>query len=556
MSKNLLLLAKVLLKNGSNPSSIGKNKKIRSQYLIVGIIALCFAPLVISIVGFISQIYDILSQMGQEGVILSLGLSMSSFIIFFFGIFYIMNTFYFTNDIETLLPLPIKPYEILGAKFIVVTIFEYLTELVVLLPVLIVYGIKSGEGVMYYFYFVMIFLILPIIPLVVASIPVMIIMRFTTIARNKDRFRVIVGIIAIFFGLGANVLVQKSIGAGIDSKQLQQMLTGGKNSLIDITSKIFPTSKIAALSLINSISFNGFVNALFFIIVTAFVFLIFLYLGELLYFKGVMGISETSSRRKSLSMEELSRKAVHNSVITSYMWKEIKILFRTPPYFMNCVLMNFVWPVFFFALLLTRSKGSNRIEDVRKYLQDPTILGIVLTVASAIILFVAASNSVTASSISREGQQIFVNKYLPVSFKNQIMAKVLSGVFIGLIGMFSIMVVAVPVFKIPIYMVAGIIVVGLMAIFFSSLMGIVFDLLNPKLHWDNEQKAVKQNLNTLFNMFVGAAVAGLTILGVIKLELGLFWAFLGLVAVYAVLNAVLYTFLKKKGAVLFGRIED
>ena len=100
MNKKLLILVRVLLKSGSNSS--GKSKKNRSPLLIIGILAVAFIPIVIGIVNFLSVAYDTLLNIGQQGVMLSLGLTISAFVIFFFGIFYVLNTFYFSNDVESL----------------------------------------------------------------------------------------------------------------------------------------------------------------------------------------------------------------------------------------------------------------------------------------------------------------------------------------------------------------------------------------------------------------------------------------------------------------------
>ena len=86
--------------------------------------------------------------------------------------------FYFSRDIENLLPLPLRPVEILAAKFTVTLLYEYLTEILFLAPILIAFGIKSHGGIFYYFNAAVIFLTLPIAPLVYASIISMIIMRF------------------------------------------------------------------------------------------------------------------------------------------------------------------------------------------------------------------------------------------------------------------------------------------------------------------------------------------------------------------------------------------
>jgi ABC-2 type transport system permease protein len=104
MKNNLFLLTRILLKGGFN---FGKKKgKGIPQWIVVALLALAFTPMVGQVVYFSSAGYDMLSMVGIQGIILSLALALSAFVIFFFGIFYVLNTFYFTNDIESLLPLP------------------------------------------------------------------------------------------------------------------------------------------------------------------------------------------------------------------------------------------------------------------------------------------------------------------------------------------------------------------------------------------------------------------------------------------------------------------
>jgi len=171
------------------------------------------------------------------------------------------------------------------------------------------------------------------------------------------------------------------------------------------------------------------------------------------------------------------------------------------------------------------------------------------------MLFVSSSNGISATSISREGENVFFNKYIPLSYKTQIMAKVIAGVIMGIVGMLSISVVAVIILKIPLSRIDLICVISFLAIMFSNFVGIIIDLFNPKLHWDNEQKAIKQNLNLLLSMAICVAFGGLTIYAVIKLKLNLVQVVVSLVTVYGLLDGLLYWFLKKTGSKIFSKIE-
>ena len=61
----------------------------------------------------VSALYEPLKGVGQEGILLSMIYLAGTAIMLFFGIFTILNIFYFSEDIQDFLPLPFKSGEIL-----------------------------------------------------------------------------------------------------------------------------------------------------------------------------------------------------------------------------------------------------------------------------------------------------------------------------------------------------------------------------------------------------------------------------------------------------------
>jgi ABC-2 type transport system permease protein len=131
---------------------------------------------------------------------------------------------------------------------------------------------------------------------------------------------------------------------------------------------------------------------------------------------------------------------------------------------------------------------------------------------------------------------------------------VITGVIMGVLGMLMMCLAIGLLTNIPFYLMLMIIFTGLIAIVFSNLFGIIIDLYNPKLKWDNEQKAVKQNVNVLISMLFSVLAGALGVILVVVFELKLVEAFCLLVALFGVIDIVLYRFLSKKGAKLFGGI--
>ncbi len=143
-------------------------------------------------------------------------------------------------------------------------------------------------------------------------------------------------------------------------------------------------------------------------------------------------------------------------------------------------------------------------------MNDPKTLGIVLIATFSIAFFLGGANGTTSTSISREGQELFVKKYLPVSYRQQLTAKVLSGFILGGIGVLMLVLSAVFLLKLSLWTALLIMLTAWMPILLTSITGLLIDLYNPKLDWDSEQKAVKQNVNVLYNMLIGLIFAGLT----------------------------------------------
>lgn len=552
MSKNkTILLTKTLIKNGDGLSL--KGNSTLAKVPIIATFAILLPAIMIGISVLVRSLINALQLVGQEGIILSWGISINSAMVFLFGIFYIISTYYFSSDVESLLPLPLKPRQIVGAKFLVVTIYEYLTTAVIYIPIWLTYGIVMGSGFLYYLYGLLVYIFLPITPLAAASLIVMIIMRFTNLSKYKDMVKVIGAMIGIFLGLGINILVQSTSGS-MNQEQIIDLIQKGENSLLGLTTGIFPTTRWGAEAMISSVNLSGLINILIYIGFSILVYIVILWLSELIYLRGVVGMSETSSSRKKNGSVKLDEKAEQNSVVTTYTLVELKLLFRTPIYFVNCVMINFLLPVFLFIPFIFQQESQGALQEIIPRINSPEASGIVLMAFFSIAFFLGGTNGVTSTSISREGQELFIKKYLPVSYRQQLTAKVLSGFILGLFGVLMLVLSAMFLLKLPLATALIIMLTAWLPILLTSITGLLVDLYNPKLNWDSEQKAVKQNVNVLYNMLIGLILLGplwllLPLSSNLVLVIGI------LVLVYGLLCFVLLKALFTLGVRQFVRLE-
>ncbi len=535
------ILAKILLKNGSDTgTSKGGRKKLRKSVLITVIIILAFLPMISGIFSMTAAAYSALKTINQQGVIIALALFIAVITIFFFGIIYTINTFYFSRDIENLLPLPLRPEQILSAKFAVVLAYEYITEAFILVPVIAAYGYKSGGQAIFYLYSLIVFLTLPVIPLAAASAIVMVIMRFTNIAKNKDLFRIMGGVFAMAIALGANIYMQRFTVTMNNPEKIMEVLKQGNNSLIGTISSLLPATKTAVYALVDSSMLAGALYLISFLGITALCYGVFIILGKLLYFKGVIGVSETASKRRNLGVREFNEKTKNRPAVYSYMVKELKLLFRSPVYFLNCILMNFLWPVFLILPAIAQPKNTEGLRTLLPYIKGSSAEPMVAASAFAAAIFITASNMITSTAISREGQNIFFIKYIPVDYKTQLMGKAFSGALMGLAGMAVVVPVAIIMLGLNPGLVLLCLAVSTPGIMFSALAGIIIDVSMPKLNWDTEQKAVKQNLNGILALFGSFAVGAAIVLLVRYIHPGIFTLAIELVAIFGIIDLTLY----------------
>lgn len=493
----LLSLSTAMLKNTFSLVDQGRKRKT-NRWISIGftlILVVALLPTVASFFMLTSDGIELLLPLNQEGVILGLLLNAVPLLIFFFALFLVPAIYYFSKDIETLLALPLRPYEILGSKLFVSLIYEYLTISFFFVPVIAAYMYIMQPAVGFYLFSILLFLTLPLVPLIFASVIMMVIMWLVPFAKNRDFFNMISGFLALGVGLWVNMQVGglESITEG----QLVAFLVEGNNSLLQTFKFIFPNIPFA----LNALLQGSVVDVLIYLAITSAIVLVFLSLGQLLYFRGIIGINETASSRKILSEANLTRSTRSSKAIVSYTIKELKLLFKTPIYLLNCVSINFLLPILFLPLF-TMSSGAEDIQAILAMIDfnSPTTITVAIGLGIAVGLTMGSINMISATAISREGQFFYFMKMIPMSYRDQLNAKAASGIILSLSGILFTIIFAGSYLKLPFYLIFILLFFAIMATLFINYISLLVDVLRPKLVWESEQAAVKQNMNFLFTM--------------------------------------------------------
>lgn len=492
--------------------------KQKKDLWMIPLVILGLAGLAPALYGYLlltKSAYGMLKPLGQEQALPGFAVLMGQFLILIFGLYYVISAFYFSKDLETLIPLPIKPFEVIFSKFAIILVNEYLTMVPIVLPMLVYFGILSHAGPAYWVNALLVYLLLPIIPLCLVSVIVVGLMRVVNFSRKKDALIIVGSLVLIVAGLGFQVFINRSAGANPNPQALANFFASPDSLLKQVGSK-FPPSIWAGKALARGFSNSGLLNLALLAGVSLVMFYGILALSERLFYRGLIGLGEVSGRKKSLSSQEMSRRmSSGRRPVRAVFWREWRIMNRTPIFLINGILTAFLIPLIFVLMATT---GSGR-GDAAALLRTMTSSGnpaLVILVAACFLMICGCLNGTSSSTFSREGGQFWMSKVIPVAPREQVAGKFLHSYLVALLGNLTAMVVLVVVLRLKATYCAVAFLFALVGGVVLTAVGMTIDLARPLLQWTNPQKAIKQNLNVVF-----ALLAELGILAIVGYALNL-----------------------------------
>ncbi|MDG4656984.1 ABC transporter permease [Ectobacillus antri] len=484
-------------------------------------------------------VYGVFAQYGQQKALLGIGLAVASIWVFLTSVTSVLTVFYYEDDIENLLPLPLQPSQIVTAKFLTVLLTQYVLSSFFVIPILVIYGVLSGAGIVYYLYSVVIYATFPIIPLVLISLLLMVLMRFTNLSKNKDRGRLIVGLFSILFVVGINVFMQWN-NRSASQEQVENLLTGGSGEILVSMTTYFPTTYFAATGLSQYNTAMGLLYVLIFIVISMMAFILFYVTAQTYYLKGVIGLSGGVAKRKKVGTAAYEKQVKQTSKWLTYVKKELRMLMRTPAFFLNCVIQGLTTPIIFFFAFFQQN-GS--IEWMKRIVTNPDQAGLALGVAFCAGMFLLSSNMTATTSFSRDGSSWFVNRYLPIAPQTILFAKIFASwlVSVSILALFGIVMVALV--KVSLLFVTLWFVLCLNGLWLTNMIGVRWDAKTADVHWENEQKLFKGRYtllwNLLVNFLIAAATVGIVLVLYFILHAGIWMTFFVLLFVYGIVNVII-----------------
>ncbi len=383
----------------------------RAGVTLIG--ALLMAALFLFAINSVMKVF-LATDLQQE--FLTLFCAFMGLVFFVLGIIMVTKIFYLKTNLS-LLKLPVSGTEIFAAKCLYVFLRELLFSFLIALPVFILFGIKTAQGALFYVMLLPNVLFLPVIPFLLSilmSVPVMWIIR-----TFKNQFLVLF----VFYTI---LLVGAFVAYIFVLKFVLQMLDDGDFANFFDLNTVRQIRRFAAYLYLPALWKNSLLLYRFWHSAAINLALVCV-LGLLVFWfasKCYLNVIYSSMQEKSFSKNIHVK---HQKESTALFSKEFKNIFRSTNYAFQYLTIVITTPLMvYFSSEVASSVGT-------PMLGSGTLPGIVVLV---MIMFLSMNTSFSATSITREGENFFLTKIIPVKFTKQVAVKFAIYIFISIPAIF------------------------------------------------------------------------------------------------------------------------
>ena len=492
----VIKLTKIFLKNSfSNMDArMGISTKSKSKIIVYGLLFLYFAGLIIFL-GY--NLLDGLIAIHQETIFVGMILFMIFGLATIQTIFSSINILYFTKDSEYLLPLPLKPYQIILARTNVMLIAEYVIIFLIGFIPLVMYGILTGAGIVYYLTMILAVILVPILPVLLISMLVMFIMSFAKLTKNRNRFQLFATLLVLAIIIAISISTS-GMKQDLTNEEMAQMVVQA-NGMIELVKGYVPTVDYLMEALTTNSLFTAIVEVLKTLGITIIGFIVYMLIAQKIYFKGLVG--NLFGGGASSSNKEINQKEYRNSKLyKSYVGKEFKNMARNPVFLMQCLIPAILIPIIMVVVVYTglNSDGMGLEQITQMVQQMPTNTFFIACIILGVIQFFTMFIYISITAISRDGENAVFMKYIPVSLYKQYMYKIIPNIIMNIVTIIITLGMAEYLLNLPVITLIALFVVATIMGILQSIAMIIVDLKRPKLNWDSEYAVAKQNLNLVF----------------------------------------------------------
>lgn len=458
----------------------------------------------------ITNAYQQYSQLGVPELFLLQFMVVTGLLGFFFGIFLMIGAMLFSKDMRILITLPLKPEDVMSAKFSTVILDQMIISLVTLLPPLIYFGIQTSAGIIFWVFGIIIFLLSQILPVTITALVVFPLARIFRFNKHRDfLIYFISSLLLVAIIIFVALINAQEMSGGMSPAQIMEMFSNPEGLLVRI-GRAYPPAILASKALISK-GIYGLLWFLLYILLHVALFGALLWLGRKLYYNMYNQLQEHFAGKKEYKADELALYLQKQKTKFSALYsREWKYFLRVPSFTFNGFGNVIVFPVIMIILLSTYKTGQ--LTQFESYFQ--ALRSYFIPIATLIGILSGGINGLASSIFSREGVYLPELKIVPVNPETILEIKLLHVSTISFIGPLIGTIAIGVILNAGVFEIILAFIISALTITFLNIIQFIIDAIRPMLEWDNPQKAMKQNLNVLFSILITFGyVAGMAAFG-------------------------------------------
>lgn len=369
--------------------------------IFLALVLLVYMAYIFGVKQLIEMFY--LYDMSTEFLVLFI--SISQVLLVLFGISSVIKNLFRSGDNELLMRFPVSAVSVFAAKISIFVLYQVIFTVLVELPVFIMFGITTAQGWSYYALLPVVLVFSIILPLAISNLLAIPVMQISSRTKNMFALSLLISVIMVAAGFAIYMNVIQGV---VDYMKEEAMSFFSKKTMVQVSkaSKYIYPSNWFAYMLIGKWRLGA--SLLSFLVVSLFAGGAVL-LNKKLYFSTILRDIEGSGATFT---------KVTKNKMRSPMWatfrREFLDIFRSSNYSFQYLCMAVAAPVMVFCCnRLASSMGENTIGAVIV----PALALMVMMIFCAIIL------SFAASSVSREGENFYLTKIVPLSYRTQVLIK-------------------------------------------------------------------------------------------------------------------------------------
>ena len=475
-----------------------------------------------------------LAPLNLTHVVLSMFIIGVTVLSFSEGIYKSQGILFDAKDDDLLFSLPIKKWQILLVRMLKLLVFQYIFNLMFLLPAFVSYIYFEHPGFVFYFVSILLTFLVPLLPITFSCIIGYMIklmsLKFKAKKLIQTIFSSIVFLGIFFFSFFADGFISNIIS--------------NASTINDVLIKIYYPVGLY-VKLIFDFNLLDLVKLLLFNIIS---FAVFMFCASKLYFKVVF----KSKDNVVVSTKNGKENVVVNKPIVSLIKKEIRRYFSSPIYIFNSSFGLLLGVTLSFFVLFKGFDAVKELLPLVKFMNIPLAAFIFF-----FILFIGCVTHISASSISLEGKTINITKSLPISFDKIVKSKILTCFILELPFLILISLIFIIRLKFDLSYGFLIILLCFAVTFLVSCMGLIVNLKYPKMDAQSDTEVVKQSMSVFistilgFGIFIGSLLLVIYLRKVMDILIVLYF----LLALLFIIAIFLYVFLIKREEKLYRKIN-